>query len=105
LREKSIDGKLSYSRIVALPLDKNRNIVMFYPNPVVNEINVAMTAGRKEKLQVRIVDNVGRTIRQQPWDVVAGSTSLSIDVSRLESGIYYLEIKGDETDYKKQFVK
>jgi uncharacterized delta-60 repeat protein len=44
LKEKSIDGKFDYSRIIALPLDKNRTIIMLYPNPVINEANIALTA-------------------------------------------------------------
>lgn len=105
LKQKDMDGGFTYSRIVALPVDKNKNIVLFYPNPVINEANVAMTVNRQERLAVRIIDNKGAIIKQQQWDVSAGSTSLSIDVKNLAAGLYYLEIKGETVDYKKQFVK
>ncbi len=105
LKLKGMDGGVINSRIVALPLEKNKNIVLFYPNPAIHTVNIAMTVDRREKLLVRITDNKGSMVKQQPWDVLAGSASLSIDVQNLASGIYYLEIKGDNVDYKKQFVK
>jgi hypothetical protein len=105
LRQKGIDGKYAHSRIIALPVDRTRNIVLFYPNPVINEANVAITVNRQERLRVRIIDNKGRLVKQQQWDVLAGSTSLSIDVRNLASGMYYLEIKGEGMDYRKQFIK
>ena len=88
-----------------MPVDKDKNIVLFYPNPVIDEANVAITVNRQERLRVRIIDNKGRLVKQQQWDVLAGSASLSLDVRNLASGMYYLEIKGESVDYKKQFVK
>jgi hypothetical protein len=105
LRQKGIDGKFSYSRIIALPIDKNKNIVLFYPNPVIHEANIALTVNRQEKLRIRIMDNKGRLVKQLQWEVSAGSTSLSVDVKNLAAGMYYLEIKGESIDYIKQFVK
>src|SRR6185503_1014126 len=105
LKQKDIDGGFTYSRIVALPLDKNNNVVLFYPSPVINELNVELTDNRQDKLQVRIIDNKGRVLKRQQWNVTAGSTSLSIDVMNLPAGMYYMEIKGENIDYKKQFIK
>lgn len=105
LKEKSIDGKYAHSQIIALPLEKNKNIVLFYPNPVINSVNIALTVYRQDKLQIRVIDNKGSVVKQQQWNVTAGSTSLSLDVTNLNNGMYYVEIKGESIDYKKQFVK
>jgi uncharacterized delta-60 repeat protein len=105
LKQTDIDGHFTYSRIIALPLDKNKNIVLLYPNPVINEVNLAITVNRPEKVQVRITDNRGSVVKQQQWSAAAGSTSLSIDVQNLAKGMYYLEIKGESINYIKQFVK
>jgi hypothetical protein len=105
LKQKGIDGKYAHSRIVALPVDRDKNIVLFYPNPVINEANVAITVNRQERLRIKITDNKGRLVKQMQWDVSAGSMSLSIDVKNLAAGMYYLEIKGESMDYRKQFIK
>ncbi len=68
-------------------------------------LGATFLVNRKDKLRVRIIDNLGRVLKQQLWSVTAGSTSLSVDVANLVKGVYYLELKGESFDYKKQFVK
>lgn len=106
LKQKDIDGKFTYSRIVALSIDNNnRSIVLLYPNPATSEANLTITISKPEKIQGRITDAAGRIIKQQQWNVVGGSTSFTIDVSALTKGIYYLELKGETMNERKQFVK
>jgi uncharacterized delta-60 repeat protein len=104
LLQKDMDSRQTYSRIIALTVDRS-NIVLFYPNPVVNEANLAITIERADRVQARIIDNQGRVVKQQQWNLAAGSTSLSIDVESLSKGVYYLELKGESLIYKRQFVK
>jgi hypothetical protein len=54
---------------------------------------------------IRITDNQGRVVKHQSWDVTTGSMSISLDVRDLARGMYYLEIKGESIDYRKQFIK
>lgn len=105
LKQSDIDGKFVYSRIVALPVEKNKNLVMFYPNPVITEAILTITTGRPTQVLCRIVDNSGRTIKSTQWNLPASGTSLPIDLGSLRSGIYYLELAGEGISYKKQFVK
>lgn len=105
LKQKDIDGRITYSKIVALSVDKKRNIVLLYPNPVINEVNLTITINRPEKLQARIIDNAGKMVKQLQWDMSGGSTSLSVNVSVLAKGIYYLEIKGETINERKKFIK
>jgi N-acetylneuraminic acid mutarotase len=105
LKQKDTDGRFTYSRIVALSIDNSRNIVLFYPNPVINEANLTITVSKQDKVQVRIIDNAGRIIKQQQWNVSAGSTTLPVDVNGLTKGIYFLELKGKTINERKQFVK
>ncbi|MEI9911790.1 MAG: T9SS type A sorting domain-containing protein [Bacteroidota bacterium] len=105
LKQKDMDGRFTYSRILALPLDKSRNMVLFYPNPVINEANLTITVNRPERVNVKIIDNKGRLVKQQYWSISAGSTSLLIDVQGLAKGMYYLELKGETIRYNRQFVK
>jgi uncharacterized delta-60 repeat protein len=105
LKQKDIDGRFTYSRIVALSIDNSRIIVLFYPNPVINDANLTITVNKAEQVQGRIIDNAGRVVRQQRWNLSAGSTSLSVDIKGLTKGIYYLELKGKIINERKQFVK
>lgn len=102
LKQIDIDGRYTYSRIVALSVGKNNNMVMFYPNPVINEANLTITVAKPEQMQGRIIDNAGRVVKQQQWNLSAGSTSLSVDVKGLAKGLYYMELKGETINERKQ---
>ena len=105
LKQKDIDGHFTYSRIVVLSIHNNRNIVLFYPNPVVNEANLTITVSRPEQVQTRIIDNAGRVVKHQQWNLQTGSTSLLVDVSGLAKGMYRLELKSETICESKQFIK
>jgi N-acetylneuraminic acid mutarotase len=105
LKQKDKDGRFTWSRIVALSIDNSKNLILIYPNPVINEANLTITVNKKEKVQVRIIDNTGRIIKQQQMNLTEGSNALSLDVSGLTKGIYFLELKGETVNERKQFVK
>jgi uncharacterized repeat protein (TIGR03803 family) len=105
LKQIDIDGRFTYSRIVAVSIDNARSIVLFYPNPVINEASLTVTVTRPGQLQARIIDNAGRVVKQQQWILSTGSTSLSVDVKGLTKGIYYLELKGEMINERQKFVK
>jgi len=68
-----------------------------YPNPVANELNVRF-AGQTGTETFRVVNLLGQVVKQ-------GTLLQSIDVSRLQTGVYFLEINdGDET-FTERFIK
>jgi hypothetical protein len=78
---------------------------MFYPNPVTDEVNLSVTVDKPQQINARIIDNVGRVVVQQQWAILAGSSHHLIDVRKLSGGAYYLELKGDMINERKQFIK
>ncbi len=104
LKQLDVDGKFAYSKIVALSIE-NRNIVKLYPNPATKEVNLLVTVTKKEQAQLKIIDNYGRVVKQQDTNLSIGSTTLSMDISGLSKGMYYVEIKGETVNERKSFVK
>ncbi len=104
LKQLDIDGKFVYSKIIVLS-PENKNIVLLYPNPVINEMNLALTVLKSGPIQLSIIDNLGRRIKQQQLKLTAGANAVFVDVSNLPKGIYYLELKGININERKQFVK
>jgi uncharacterized repeat protein (TIGR03803 family) len=105
LKQKDIDGRFTYSSIVALSVGKSKNALFVYPNPVSDKANFTISLNKPEKVEGRIIDITGRIIHQQQWTLLPGSTSLCIDIKDLVKGIYYLELKGETINERKQFVK
>ena len=104
LKQKDIDNHYTYSQIVALSID-NSNVVLFYPNPVSDKANLTVRIKKRQKVQAEVLDNAGRIIKQEHWFLPAGSSSLSVDVSSLVKGLYYLRLKGATFNERKQFLK
>ena len=104
LKQVDVDGRFVYSKIIALS-PQNKNLVLLYPNPVINEVNLAITLPKSNQTQLRIIDNMGRVVKQQQLALTAGSNNLSIDLSSLSKGMYYVELKGENLNERKKFVK
>ncbi len=94
LKQIDIDKRFTYSQIVTLSIE-NRNVVLFYPNPVTDKANLTIILKKPEQVQLKVIDNIGRVVKQQQWNLPAGSTSLSIDMKGLMKGLYYLELIGN----------
>ena len=105
LKQKDIDGRFTYSSIVALSIDDSKSIVMLYPNPVTTEANLTITINKAQQVQGRIIDNSGKMLKQMLWNITSGSTSLPVEVKGLASGTYYLDLKGETINERKIFVK
>jgi hypothetical protein len=105
LKQKDIDSRFTYSRIVTLPVHQTQSTVLFYPNPVKGEAGVTITVDKPEKVQVRIVDNYGNTLQLQQLNVSAGSNALSINMSGFVKGIYYLQVKSNSLNKQFRIVK
>ena len=104
LKQTDRDGRFNYSGIVALEI-KSSNLVILYPNPVVDKANLSISNPGVEAVQLRIIDNTGRIVKQQSLNVAAGNSAFSIDMSNLARGVYYLELKGETVNEHKQFIK
>jgi hypothetical protein len=104
LLQKDIDARGTYSQIVALPLNRGQ-LVLFYPNPVINEARLAVSVTEAGRVQANVYDSKGSLVKQQSWNLSVGSSSVSLNLERLAKGNYFLELKGAGLYYKKQFVK
>lgn len=77
--------------------------VSIFPNPVVNELNIRLTgATANEKIDVVIRDSKGAVHRS--FTSTARNNKLSIDVSTITNGAYFLYVKTSKQVYTKAFL-
>ncbi len=105
LQQKDKDGKINYSRIVALPVNSKESILLLYPNPVTNAANLVCIVDSPEKLTYMIIDNMGRIVKQKTIQVAAGNNSFTIDLSGMTPGMYHISIKGRTLNKQIGFIK
>lgn len=60
----------------------------YYPNPIVNELNIVLQAEEKE-IETIIIDQAGKIVQQQ---VVQNKQQLALDFSSLAQGIYFVQL-------------
>ncbi len=94
LKQVDIDGRYTYSNIVVLSINNHKPIVMVYPNPTREDLNLTITIGQNEKLNWRLVDHAGRVVKNGHYNLTAGSTAVKIDTRHLSAGIYMMQLQG-----------
>jgi hypothetical protein len=104
LKMNDADGKFTYSNTVVLQTKGNVS-VRFYPNPVKETAILTMSVEKKEVINYNIVDNAGRVLHSSSVTLAEGSNNISIDVKNLANGLYFISIKGEQTNKKVQFIK
>ena len=85
---------------------KNLNFVV-YPNPVTSQtIHISFKAQENREIQIEMFDLTGRLLLQKNQVVPFGEQTLSIDISKLSQGSYWLNVNdGLEQNTKLFFVK
>jgi hypothetical protein len=73
-----------------------------YPNPAVTQVNVSFTGTSSEPLVLDLSDLTGRNLERRSFG--PGFSQLSLDVSGLQSGIYFIRISSAEGILIKRFM-
>jgi trimeric autotransporter adhesin len=94
LKTVDIDQAYKLSNTVNISLADLAGRVFATPNPAMNETQLNITAFNNGKGQWSIVDNAGHTVMQSAIQLKTGNNNVTIDISKLAAGIYYLDVKG-----------
>lgn len=95
------NGSVAYSTILAVQPDARKDLFLSQ-NPVHNELRLQVTADEKTILSV--IDTRGAVIIKRQG-FAAGSNSLTIDVSGMARGVYYIVVTRASGIQRKAFVK
>lgn len=78
------------NRSTAFEADKNQNTFLqsVFPNPTMEQITLRMIAKEASETKIQIVDNFGRILRSESWNLDEGVNLKTMDVSNFPSGIY-----------------
>lgn len=90
LKLQDIDGKISYSSIVALlNAFSGFEIISIAPNPVTGgNFNLNVSSAIADNMDVFITDKQGRLVKKLKLALTAGFNSIPVNVSNLAAGSY-----------------
>ena len=97
------NGSYSYSSVVVLNSSSSLKLTVF-PNPAQNVLNVTVVNSKNESALVQLVNTLGKVVKQQTVQLIAGTNSVSLAIDNLTKGSYTVVIKGEATQ-QKQFIK
>lgn len=104
LKMTDIDGKIAYSPVLRIRLDKSAAALTVQTNPVVNNRLKFMMSGLpvNKKAAVAIIDFSGRVVlKTTAFSLVINN----IDVTNLTAGIYKLVVQIDDVVLQQSFTK
>ncbi len=104
-----VDGKRRYSKVVNITFDTKVNLVSVYPNPAkTSAVTLDVTLNNESDLMFEWTDIAGRSRMRSQQKVAQGNSQISVDVSALESGLYFIttrNVANNETLRVMRFIK
>lgn len=88
LKQVDMDGKYSYSKIIAVQLNNLLNEFTIQPNPIYNQASVKIKSYKKENTILKIMDMQGRVVLQQLLQLNIGTQQININCNSLQKGLY-----------------
>lgn len=87
-----------------IPVEPANEPIHIFPNPVTNsKLSVALPFTLTSNVLVRIIDINGKTHYKKQFDT-PGTSIISIDISHLANGVYFVSIQTEESVYSDKFI-
>lgn len=82
IKELDLDGRVSYSNVVAVRLTGVKDVHV-WPTPFTDRINIALLSDANQTVNAQLIDAGGRVVRAASYKLVKGSNQ--IDMSSLQA--------------------
>ena len=92
---------LDYTEVEELPVEK----FSVYPNPAEEALNIKLTLIESENTVINVIDISGKAHQTINAGLVNGDRNLTVDVSELSTGVYFVEVVNAKGKQVKKFIK
>ena len=101
IKQVDLDGKFTYSVVIAIRFEKGSIYTVVYPNPAKDLLHLQF-GGKDRVVQVNIFDAAGKLVASQRKE---NKPVIDIDISSLLPGIYYMQASDGTVSGKTKFIK
>ncbi len=106
LMQTDYNGETSYSHITQVYVSSAViSLEQIYPNPATDMIYLAVNSRNYEPVTVTVVNMYGKVVYQYTQNVSMGINELSVDVSTLSPGVYFLKVANELEELSTRFIK
>ncbi|MBS1607854.1 MAG: PQQ-dependent sugar dehydrogenase [Bacteroidetes bacterium] len=99
------DGSYTYSDVETISIPYVPGRVTIFPNPANNETRITISSNTNGTVQLKIVDNEGRTVMQNTASLKKGNNSMLIYMNKLPAGMYYITVSGAGINHHSKLQK
>ncbi|MFN6390615.1 MAG: T9SS type A sorting domain-containing protein [Bacteroidota bacterium] len=79
--------------------------IMIYPNPTNNLVNLLINTTLETQTNIRITDLLGRVVLEQTEDLIAGSNTITYNISDFAKGVYLIQVSNGNEQKVFKLVK
>jgi hypothetical protein len=105
LKMVDLDRSYKYSPVVAIKNNTTLITLELFPNPVTDVLRVQVPSDRKETTRIMIVDAEGKQVHIRSLQLNEGINAISLPVSHLPRGTYYLIVETESGKRSGSFIK
>jgi hypothetical protein len=106
LKQIDLDGRFTYSQIVSVKFSKNELMSFsFFPNPAKEVLKINVGLVENENATIRLINIYGQSVITKMIKKSLATSIINVDISKIASGIYYLEMRdGENTSVQKVVI-
>lgn len=79
--------------------DIERSHVSIYPNPAKDKAVIKLFGSTAEETIIKVMDVTGKVIKVQTANTTVGENNITLDISGLNSGMYYVTLTATSSNY------
>jgi hypothetical protein len=83
----------------------NKNVISVYPNPASNLLNLEFQSNKLEKVNIEMINLLGEKVFSKTFQTQIGENNIQLEVDKIPSGIYLLQIKGKDNIFIQKVIK
>lgn len=105
IMETDLDGKVFYTTVKKVKVADDKNKLSLKYNPVREEAVLKYECINNEKVQVRLIDHLGRVILATEQQVMTGINEIKLKTGNLAKGIYEVQLSSNHDQYYVRMMK
>jgi hypothetical protein len=91
LETTDLNGKVSYSKVIAVDVALQNNTSKLYPNPVKDKITLAYYSPKPQTVRFQLINAEGKLVHIQNQLVQPGINQIGFEASMLANGMYLIK--------------
>lgn len=96
LQTASLSSLASVNPVTALSPSSQLGVTGVYPNPANTHVTIAFETAVKNTYELSVIDKTGKALHHQ--SVVPGTREIRLDTKMLKSGLYMVQLSGNNGD-------